>query len=127
MQNQHQMKLRGMYITSVMQVCCVIENSARFTKQKDTKGFETTFSVAMSLLQSIGSMDYIYTSKFQTSVRQLLRVIANLSKSYDGASAMDIHHYSARSALRCSNLLFLQNASILNHGRMCIVKCQKYS
>ena len=48
----------------VMQVCCVIENSVRFTTQKDTKGFETTFSVAMRLLQSIGSMDYIYTSEF---------------------------------------------------------------
>ena len=88
-----------------MQVCCVIENSVRFTTQKDTKGFETTFSVAMSLLQSIGSMDYIYTSEFQTSVRQLLRVIANLSKSYDGAS--DIHHYSARSAFAVFKLMVL--------------------
>ena len=91
-----------------MQVCCVIENSARFTKQKDTKGFETTFSVAMSLLQSIGSMDYIYTSEFQTSVRQLLRVIANLSKSSDGASEpLDIHHYSARSAFAVFKLMVL--------------------
>ena len=56
----------GMYASSW---CCVIENST--ISNKRIRGIWNHLFV---FSQSIGSMDYIYTSKFQTSIRQLYSI-----------------------------------------------------
>ncbi len=95
----------------IAQACAIIEMSKLHIKNNASTGFETTFSVAMNLLQSISTSDYIYTRDFQLNIQQLLHTVAKISRNTTNVSAIITTggggNYVTRSTLAVFKLLVL--------------------